>query len=342
MGFLLFWDKEKALANSTKICYNYGKLISRTGTSKVIFGYNGRDGVVTEDNGLIYMRARYYSPDMRRFINADIIAGSISNAVTLNRFAYANGNPVSNIDPFGLRAERLISHAMVRDGGSGGASTETVSSSRLNDSSNVSIEKPSSTFRPALVRDVGEYSYDLAIYVSDTVWADGGLPVVGHTRIYFRRSDGQWSRTEFAGSIKEGKSSARVVYDDMDVIPEGYNIETREIVEVPGINSVALIGNFDESVELAKKYANNKLSFGEYSLMDNNCSDYTDKILSVASVDGNHLKKLLKSESDISIPVVRVKQAEIAQNFDRKVNDVRTFFENFGAKIRKSWTDLIP
>ena len=37
----------------------YGKLISRTGTGEVIFGYNGRDGVVTDKNGLIYMRARY-------------------------------------------------------------------------------------------------------------------------------------------------------------------------------------------------------------------------------------------------------------------------------------------
>ena len=52
------------------------------------------------------MRARYYSPEMRRFINADIIPGEISNAITLNRFAYANGNPVSNVDPFGLSAER--------------------------------------------------------------------------------------------------------------------------------------------------------------------------------------------------------------------------------------------
>ena len=84
----------------------YGNLISRTGTSAVIFLYNGRDGVVTDDNGLIYMRARYYSPELRRFINADIIAGEISNAATLNRYAYANGNPVSNIDPFGLSAER--------------------------------------------------------------------------------------------------------------------------------------------------------------------------------------------------------------------------------------------
>ena len=77
-------------------------------TSKVIFGYNGRDGVVTDDNGLIYMRARYYSPEMKRFINTDVVAGGISNAITLNRFAYANGNPVSFVDPFGLSAERIM------------------------------------------------------------------------------------------------------------------------------------------------------------------------------------------------------------------------------------------
>ena len=51
------------------------------------------------------MRARYYSPAMKRFINADVIAGAISNAITLNRFAYANGNPVSLVDPFGLSVD---------------------------------------------------------------------------------------------------------------------------------------------------------------------------------------------------------------------------------------------
>ena len=43
---------------------------------------------------------------MRRFVNADIVSGEITNSPTLNRYAYANGNPVSNIDPFGLSAER--------------------------------------------------------------------------------------------------------------------------------------------------------------------------------------------------------------------------------------------
>ena len=80
----------------------YGRLTARTGSTPIIFGYNGRDGVITDKTGLIYMRARYYSPDMKRFINADVVAGKLSSAITLNRYAYANGNPVSLVDPFGL------------------------------------------------------------------------------------------------------------------------------------------------------------------------------------------------------------------------------------------------
>ncbi len=81
----------------------YGKLTE--GSSSVTpFLYNGRDGVITDENGLYYMRARYYSPDLRRFVNADIVRGAISDGVTLNRYAYANCNPITNIDPLGLDA----------------------------------------------------------------------------------------------------------------------------------------------------------------------------------------------------------------------------------------------
>ena len=46
-------------------------MLSRTGTSKVIFGYNGRDGVVTDDNGLIYMN--YIAPSLDITINNNYI-----------------------------------------------------------------------------------------------------------------------------------------------------------------------------------------------------------------------------------------------------------------------------
>lgn len=57
---------------------------------------------MTDANGLCYMRARYYNPEIRRFVNQDVLLGSIDNSQSLNRFAYVNGEPVSNIDPFGL------------------------------------------------------------------------------------------------------------------------------------------------------------------------------------------------------------------------------------------------
>ena len=84
----------------------YGYVISKTGSGDRTIGYNGRDGVLTDPDGLLYMRARYYSPVLKRFLNCDIIDGSIEDSTTLNLYAYVNGNPISFVDPFGLSADR--------------------------------------------------------------------------------------------------------------------------------------------------------------------------------------------------------------------------------------------
>ena len=96
---------EAGIITDTFAYDTYGKLVNRTGETNTPFLYNGRDGVMTEENGLYYMRARYYSPELKRFINADVVSGEIANSPTLNRYAYANGNPISNVDPLGLSAD---------------------------------------------------------------------------------------------------------------------------------------------------------------------------------------------------------------------------------------------
>ncbi len=88
----------------------YGSTIERTGDSKLIFGYNGQYGVLTDPNGLLYMRTRFYNPQLKRFMNADILDGSISDSTSLNLYTYVNGNPISFVDPFGLSAERGYSN----------------------------------------------------------------------------------------------------------------------------------------------------------------------------------------------------------------------------------------
>ena len=76
----------------------YATMTYRSGTNDTPFLFNGRYGVMTDANGLMYMRARYYNPFISRFINPDPTGFSGG----LNFYAYADGNPVSYMDPFGL------------------------------------------------------------------------------------------------------------------------------------------------------------------------------------------------------------------------------------------------
>ncbi|MBB3152558.1 RHS repeat-associated protein [Paenibacillus endophyticus] len=85
---------------------NFGESLGHEGESEQPFRYNGRDGVMRDPNGLYHMRARYYNPEIKRFINRDVLSGSVGNGQTLNRYAYVNGNPVSYVDPFGLSRDR--------------------------------------------------------------------------------------------------------------------------------------------------------------------------------------------------------------------------------------------
>ena len=78
----------------------YATLTYRVGTNDTPFLYNGRYGVMSDSNGLLYMRARYYNPYLCRFANPD----PSGFAGGLNLYAYADGNPISMSDPFGLGA----------------------------------------------------------------------------------------------------------------------------------------------------------------------------------------------------------------------------------------------
>lgn len=62
------------------------------------FRYHGAYGVQTDVNGLCHMRARYYHPQIRRFLNADPIGMQGGS----NWYQFAAGNPISFGDPLGL------------------------------------------------------------------------------------------------------------------------------------------------------------------------------------------------------------------------------------------------
>lgn len=76
----------------------FGKLIGRTEAMLNPFQYVGRYGIVSEGSGLLFMRARYYDPEIGRFLSMDpmgIFGG-------INQYSYSRANPIAFFDPTGL------------------------------------------------------------------------------------------------------------------------------------------------------------------------------------------------------------------------------------------------
>jgi len=98
----------------------YATLTYRAGTSDTPFLFNGLYGVQSDANGLLYMAARFYSPLLCRFINPDPTGFSGG----YNFYAFANGDPISLIDPFGLSFWSVTGHFL--EGAVIGAATAAV------------------------------------------------------------------------------------------------------------------------------------------------------------------------------------------------------------------------
>ena len=87
---------DQAGAVVDRISYSaYGEVRYRMAAFDTPFLYGGFFGVMTDANGLIAMRARYYNPLTKRFLTSDPAMDG------LNWYAYAGGNPVSNAYPEG-------------------------------------------------------------------------------------------------------------------------------------------------------------------------------------------------------------------------------------------------
>ncbi|MBK8038222.1 MAG: hypothetical protein IPK22_13985 [Verrucomicrobiaceae bacterium] len=80
----------------------YGLTTAANAASSYPFRFIGQHGVMDEGNGLHFMRARYYAASTGRFVSLDQLAGSAGDARTLNRFGYAGGNPITQLDPSGF------------------------------------------------------------------------------------------------------------------------------------------------------------------------------------------------------------------------------------------------
>lgn len=98
----------------------FGKIAGQQETVSQPFKYVGKYGVMTEPNGLYYMKARYYDSAVGRFISEDP-KGFDGGDVNLT--AYVQGNPVNAIDPSGMWTLSFMVNANAAFAGGGGGGT---------------------------------------------------------------------------------------------------------------------------------------------------------------------------------------------------------------------------
>lgn len=98
----------------------FGEAARSEGTHDTPFTFVGKFGVTREGNGLYFMRARFYDPQIGSFLGKDPIEATLADSQASNPYQYAGNNPMLAIDPKG---EALVvlgqSHLKVNFGKTG-------------------------------------------------------------------------------------------------------------------------------------------------------------------------------------------------------------------------------
>ena len=83
----------------------FGRNAGIIGDTLFPFRFAGGVGVITDPEGVQYMRARYYHPGIQQFTSPDLIPGDLSRPQSLHRYAYIEGMGLGGVDPSGLLFE---------------------------------------------------------------------------------------------------------------------------------------------------------------------------------------------------------------------------------------------
>lgn len=202
----------------------FGKLANNLGTTPNPFKYVGKSGIMDENEGLYYMRARYYSGEIGRFLNKDLLEGHDKNSESLNRYTYVLNNPVSLIDPNGL---------------------SSVLPFLINVGTTVAIYCQRN---PDICGSIAIGTIETIWMLIDEDFEGSGMPpenevdlafMVVQDDIAYRREEPEYSPMPVRGLIKE--ESGEYIYDGERAIQRLYEIEYPELLDNDPLNDPAEI-----------------------------------------------------------------------------------------------------
>jgi RHS repeat-associated protein len=90
-------DDSRAVTDAYSLDAFGVEFASATGSTPNPYRYGGAWGYITDGSGLLQLGARFYWPELGRFVQQDPIGDG------MNWYVYANGNPVVWVDPEGQK-----------------------------------------------------------------------------------------------------------------------------------------------------------------------------------------------------------------------------------------------
>ena len=91
-------------SSNTVASYTYdawGNILQQSGTFADQNPYRYAGYRYDTETGFYYLQARYYNPNIGRFLSLDPDPGDSDDPITQNGYTYANNNPVMGVDPDG-------------------------------------------------------------------------------------------------------------------------------------------------------------------------------------------------------------------------------------------------
>lgn len=125
--------------------------------------------VLDEDTGLYYYGARYYDPQLARFIQPDTVIPDLSNPQSFNRYSYALNNPLKYTDPSGHAPQLTSLIYDQRTGGVQGAYVNEKFGDSIRAAKSKPLDKPTLVMAREVLQAAADASYDPSMSAGETV-----------------------------------------------------------------------------------------------------------------------------------------------------------------------------
>ena len=235
----------------------YGKILGsyeKTGFENP-FKFLGKFGIMSDSDELYYVRARYYSPDLARWTQPDVLRGMLVNPFSFNRYLYVSGNPVNAMDINGLYTIVILSPKAA--GGQGHAAILVEDRNRKRYIYATKEATPNIPISPNLGRDI-----------RNTRFIGGVLDKIREGTI-------KAINNSIGGQVR----SATYKYE---FIKNNGNFDTQRSPNKP-YEKILVIDTTKQQEEKMIKYIESAVKEGEgisnYTLIGNNCGDFVEDVL---------------------------------------------------------------